>query len=105
MSSWPTLMIKSAFEMARCKKSLADSAALPKNRGSRSSSTPFPIWVLIKGIWVLSTNDRNIRPGLFLLDPAPIKSSGFFAFSIISTACLIAFSSATGRRARLQGKG
>ena len=105
ISSCPTFIIKSAFAMARCKKSLADSAAFPKNKGSRSSNTPFPICVLIKGIWVLSTKARNILAGIFRLDPAPIKSSGFFAFSIISTACLIAFPSATGRRARLRGSG
>ena len=59
----------------------------------------------MNGILVLSTNSLNIRAGIFLFDPAPVSSRGFFAFSIISTACLTAFSSAIGLRAILLGKG
>ena len=105
MSSCPTLMIRSELSMALCRKSLAEREALPRKSGSLSSRTPLPIWVLMKGIPVLSTNARSIRAGSLRLAPAPIRSSGFFASSIMSTACFTALFSATGLRARLAGMG
>ena len=103
MTSWPALIMRSAFSIARCRKSFADNAAFPRKSGSRSSTTPLPIWVLKNGMLVLSINRRNIFDVNFRFEPAPINNSGCLAFSIISTACLIDLSSAIGRRTRLLG--
>ena len=66
--------------------------------------TPFPIWVVKKGMPVLSTNSRSMREVRLRLAAAPTSSRGRRAPSIFSTAWKIAFSSATGRRTRSLGK-
>ncbi len=100
-TSWPTLMMRSARSMARCTKSLSDNAVLPANLGSLSFRTPLPIWVVTKGILVLSTNSRNIFAVSLRFAPAPISSKGEVACSIMSIALAMALYSAIGRRVRL----
>ena len=105
ITSWPTLTITSALEIARWTKSPADSAAQPRNFGCISSMTPFPSWVVRNGIPVFSTNWSSTRPVILRLAPAPITSNGRSDSSSLRTAARTAFASADGRRAKLAGMG
>ena len=105
ITSWPTLMMQSASSIARWQKSPAESAAQPRNSGCRSSSTPLPIWVVTKGMPVLSTNSPSILLVILRFAPAPMTSTGAFALLIASAASLTALGSADGRRATERGIG
>ena len=84
-------------------KSLSERAVLPRKSSPCSSNTPLPIWVVMKGTPVLSTNSRSILHVSFRLAPAPITRTGLLACSIIATAALMALYSAIGRRTVLAG--
>jgi len=105
ITSWPMLMIRSAASMARWTKSPDDSAALPRKRGWRSSTTPLPIWVVMNGIPVLSINCLRTLAVILRLAPAPITRIGLRALCSFSTAASMATCSASGRRCRLRGIG
>ena len=82
--------------MAECTQSSLDSAAVPRQSGERSSTTPLPSCVVKKGIPVLSINAFMAAFIVRLFAPAPNRIRGCSAFSILATAASIASLAATG---------